>query len=205
MNKRLVAVTALASGLLFMPLTQGAATPSGVAGLTSAAPITPGPVEFVKSGGGGGGGGGHGDGGGGAQFSGGGGGGGGGGGYSGGGHHGYAAGGGWSGAKNWSGSVGHGRSFAYSGRSHVYAGHTFDNSGAALHHGGTYAWHDRDNWNGHNWNDHNGHKYSHYRRYYPNVFVYGGDYGYGDCGWLLRQAEITGSPVWWNRYYACAG
>ena len=32
------------------------------------------------------------------------------------------------------------------------------------------------------------------------------DYNYGGygCGWLRRQALITGSPYWWNRYYACA-
>jgi len=35
---------------------------------------------------------------------------------------------------------------------------------------------------------------------------YGGDYySYNDCWWLRRQALITGSPYWWNRYNACVG
>ena len=37
----------------------------------------------------------------------------------------------------------------------------------------------------------------------PDIFVYGGDYGYGDCGWLRRQAVLTGSPYWWRRYREC--
>jgi hypothetical protein len=28
------------------------------------------------------------------------------------------------------------------------------------------------------------------------------DYGYS-CYWLRRNAIATGSPYWWNRYYAC--
>ncbi len=28
-------------------------------------------------------------------------------------------------------------------------------------------------------------------------------YGYNDCGWLRRQAVITGSPYWWRRYQDC--
>ena len=69
-------------------------------------------------------------------------------------------------------------------------------------HHGSYAW-NHDNWNGH-------HHGRHYRNYY-GPYLYGGgygyydDYGYDDCYWLRRQAIITGSPVWWNRYYACAG
>jgi hypothetical protein len=36
------------------------------------------------------------------------------------------------------------------------------------------------------------------------VWVYGPDYyAYGGCGWLLRRAEITGSPYWWHRYNLC--
>ena len=35
------------------------------------------------------------------------------------------------------------------------------------------------------------------------VWAYGPDYyAYGDCGWLLRRAEVTGSPYWWSRYDA---
>jgi hypothetical protein len=216
-------VAALASGLLFLPLTQGAATPADGAGLKSITPVTPSPVELVGHGGGGGGHGGGGGGGGhGGGWSGGGGGGAGkfsgggnwsgarnfssGGGNYGGARHSFSGGGNWSAAKSFSSSGGHGRSDAYSGRH-------FDNGGARLRHGGSYAWqHDHDNWNGNNWNGHhwngpNGRRYGHYRRYYPDIFVYGGDYGYGydSCDWLLRQAELTGSPVWWNRYYACAG
>lgn len=43
-----------------------------------------------------------------------------------------------------------------------------------------------------------------FRRFYgPDIFVYGDSYGYGDCGWLRRQAVITGSPYWWRRYQEC--
>ncbi len=37
------------------------------------------------------------------------------------------------------------------------------------------------------------------------VWIYGPDiYTYGDdCGWLLRRAQMTGSPYWWDRYDAC--
>ncbi len=36
----------------------------------------------------------------------------------------------------------------------------------------------------------------------PAVYAGYGDYG---CGWLYRRAIVTGSPYWWNRYYACQG
>jgi hypothetical protein len=38
-------------------------------------------------------------------------------------------------------------------------------------------------------------------------FVYGGYsyYGYGGCEWLRRRAIATGSPYYWDRYYACIG
>jgi hypothetical protein len=37
------------------------------------------------------------------------------------------------------------------------------------------------------------------------VWVYGPDtYAYGDdCRWMLRRAQATGSPYWWDRYHAC--
>jgi hypothetical protein len=35
------------------------------------------------------------------------------------------------------------------------------------------------------------------------VFVGGSYYYYGDCDWLRRRALHTGSPYWWDRYYAC--
>ena len=39
------------------------------------------------------------------------------------------------------------------------------------------------------------------------IWVYGSGYtAYGnDCYWLRRQAAITGSPYWWDRYNACVG
>jgi len=40
------------------------------------------------------------------------------------------------------------------------------------------------------------------RVYLPPESVH---YAYGDCGWLLQRARITGSPYWWNRYDACTG
>jgi hypothetical protein len=47
----------------------------------------------------------------------------------------------------------------------------------------------------------------HHRRVFVGApFLYGGynAYGYGDqCYWLRRRALYTGSPYWWNRYYAC--
>jgi hypothetical protein len=42
-----------------------------------------------------------------------------------------------------------------------------------------------------------------FRRFGSDIFVYGGGYGYNDCGWLRRQAVITGSPYWWRRYQDC--
>ena len=49
------------------------------------------------------------------------------------------------------------------------------------------------------------HRYYRYGRYYPywygGAYAYG--YGYGNCAWLRRQALITNSPYWWNRYYSC--
>ena len=76
-------------------------------------------------------------------------------------------------------------------------------SGRGRHHGARPMPGSHDNWNGH-------HHGRHYRRFY-GPYIYGGgygyydDYGYDDCYWLRRQAIITGSPVWWRRYYACAG
>jgi hypothetical protein len=52
----------------------------------------------------------------------------------------------------------------------------------------------------------------HHRRFHRNAFfvapVFGAyaysDYSYGyGCYWLRRNALYTGSPYWWNRYYAC--
>jgi hypothetical protein len=66
-------------------------------------------------------------------------------------------------------------------------------------------------------NFHNFHD-GHFRHFHRNFFgfpffVAAGfpyDYGYydypyygGGCGWAYRNARATGSPYWWNRYYAC--
>ena len=56
--------------------------------------------------------------------------------------------------------------------------------------------------------DHRDHGNIHRHRVFRNgawVWVYGPGYtAYGgDCYWLQRQAIITGSPYWWDRYYVC--
>ncbi|HET9935738.1 MAG TPA: hypothetical protein VFQ29_04675 [Methyloceanibacter sp.] len=55
--------------------------------------------------------------------------------------------------------------------------------------------------------DHDG-KHGNRHRVFRNgawVWIYGPDtYAYGDdCWWLLRRAQATGSPYWWDRYNAC--
>jgi hypothetical protein len=77
-------------------------------------------------------------------------------------------------------------------------------------HGGS-AWHGN-NWHGNNMHDHDHNHFAHNdHRHFNNRFVGVGigwwpgyAYGYGGCGWLYRNAVATGSPYWWNRYYACA-
>ena len=57
-----------------------------------------------------------------------------------------------------------------------------------------------------------GHEHDHFHhRFVRNRFFFAGggwpyyyDYGY-DCGWLRRQAVITGSSYWWRRYELCTG
>jgi hypothetical protein len=74
-----------------------------------------------------------------------------------------------------------------SGRSGRVAGKDWDGDGKNWDHGKNH-----------------GSKFRHGRRFYgPDLFVYGGGYGYGDCAWLRRQAAITGSPYWWQRYQNC--
>src|SRR5262245_6787594 len=54
---------------------------------------------------------------------------------------------------------------------------------------------------GHHGFGHHHHRFHHHR----HIFVaplYGYTYSY-DCYWLRRRALYTGSPYWWNRYYAC--
>ena len=53
-----------------------------------------------------------------------------------------------------------------------------------------------------------GHRHGHSRRHRRAIvgvpIIYGGYYYYyGDCDWLRRRAFATGSPYWWDRYYAC--
>jgi hypothetical protein len=51
------------------------------------------------------------------------------------------------------------------------------------------------------------HHHRHFRGIYigaPYVY-YDGYYPYAGCTWLRHRALRTGSPYWWNRYYACIG
>jgi len=56
---------------------------------------------------------------------------------------------------------------------------------------------------------HHGHRHHHHRAYrgfyyggYPYAYSYAFN-DYDDCRWLRRRALATGSPYWWDRYYAC--
>jgi hypothetical protein len=55
--------------------------------------------------------------------------------------------------------------------------------------------------------DHGKHRGNHHRKFrgyafygYPYFYGYS---SYGSCDWLYRRAINTGSPYWWDRYYAC--
>lgn len=81
---------------------------------------------------------------------------------------------------------------------HIARGGDF-NVGSSRH-GRSFA---NNNWNG-NWDR----RHRHNNRVFVGVPLwYGGGYyaynGYGECGWLRRQAIITGSPYWWQRYQEC--
>jgi hypothetical protein len=71
---------------------------------------------------------------------------------------------------------------------------------------GTHAaWHGG-NWHGHD-HDHFVHDHDRFRNRFVAVGFGGwwpGYYDYGGCSWLYNQARYSGSPYWWNRYYACA-
>jgi hypothetical protein len=44
----------------------------------------------------------------------------------------------------------------------------------------------------------------HHRRVFIGApFAYGSYYYGSGCDWLRRNALYSGSPYWWNRYYAC--
>jgi hypothetical protein len=232
MNKSMLMATALASGLLFLPLAQSSAMPGGTPALKSSAPTTPGIVLVGHGGGGGGGGGG------GISMGGGGGrGAGGGGGFS----AGHVSGGGWGGGghgaragafasggyggKVYGGKIG-GGNYAYSGRSfrtgkmatndfsarsRTYSKQSFDKGSRQK-----FAYRgDRDRFTGRGDHKHlamrdhdRDHRHGRHGHFVGGVWVwdyYPGYYAYDDCYYLRRQAIITGSPYWWNRYYACTG
>ena len=55
--------------------------------------------------------------------------------------------------------------------------------------------------------DYGKHRGNHHRKFrgyafygYPYFYGYS---GYSSCDWLYRRAINTGSPYWWDRYYAC--
>ena len=90
----------------------------------------------------------------------------------------------------------------YAYKDHGYKDHGYKDHGYKDHGNKHYAMKDHDHHD--HGNIHNRH------RVFRNgvwVWVYGPGYTtYGDdCYWLRRQAIITGSPYWWNRYYACVG
>jgi hypothetical protein len=66
-------------------------------------------------------------------------------------------------------------------------------------------WRGASNWNGNNWNKNKFHDHRFNRRFVGfGVGWWPGYYGsYGGCAGLRRQAQITGSAYWWNRYRAC--
>jgi hypothetical protein len=75
---------------------------------------------------------------------------------------------------------------------------------------GGSVWH-ANNWNG-DWHGHDHDHFDHDHHRFDNRFFgigwwpayYGYNYDYGGCSWLRRQALVTGSSYWWNRYYSCA-
>jgi hypothetical protein len=210
MSTKLTVATALAGTLLATCLVSGSAQATSLPVLKG--DVTPGVVTLVGKGGGRGGGGG------GGMKSGGGGGGhamrgGGGGGYKGGGG-GYKGGGG--------GYKGGGKSYAYKGGGGGYKGggggykgggksYAYKGGGGGYKGGGkSYAYKDGDKRHAYKDRDHDHDKFHHRHRVFRNgvwVWVYGPGYtAYGDdCYWLRRQAIITGSPYWWDRYNACVG
>jgi hypothetical protein len=215
MKHRMMAATALASGLLLATALAANAAPT--VNLKGAAPSN-GVIELARSGGGGGGGGGI-SGGGGPS-----------GGYSGGGIGSLSGGrgggdgggpgagngggapsaglsGGRSAARGGGGGDGGPKGIARSGRDvgdagpsgkSRFSGRDFDGKPGKS---GRVAGRD---WNG-DWKGKDRDHHGKFRRFYgSDIFVYGGGYGYGDdCAWLYRKARVTGSPYWWDRYQAC--
>jgi hypothetical protein len=94
------------------------------------------------------------------------------------------------------------------GGGHHGGGHHAHHGGGGKHHYGGGGRHYAHKGGGHGHYDRHGH-YGHYR-HYGNYGWYGWPYfGYGyhggGCGWLYDRAVATGSPYWWDRYYACIG
>jgi hypothetical protein len=117
----------------------------------------------------------------------------------GGGHGGHGGG---HGGGHWGGGHGGGHFAHGGGRGHGHGGRAYAHN---WHHGGG-GHHARGhkNYYAHNYNYRRYYRYGRYRNYgwYGGAYAYG--YGYGNCAWLRRQALITGSPYWWQRYNACA-
>lgn len=187
MRTKLLAATALAGSLLLMPLMQGSAHAVSLPSMNNPQSN----VTLVAHGGGGGGGGGahfSGMGGGGAPM-----------GHAMGGWGGHAMGGSGPHAMGGNGPHMHGGNFAENGGRNFRRG----NNGEFAEHNGRAHEHFAEG--DHDFDHHHGNGH----RVFRNgvwVWAYGPDYyAYGDCGWLLRRAEVTGSPYWWNRYDACIG
>jgi hypothetical protein len=97
------------------------------------------------------------------------------------------------------------------GSPRVYSGNRWQGGNVGVRHwqGGS-NWYGK-NWSGKNWSKNKFHDHHRFNRRFVGIGLgwwpgyYGYSYGYGDCAWLRRQAVITGSPYWWNRYRACIG
>jgi hypothetical protein len=82
-------------------------------------------------------------------------------------------------------------------------------SPAEARHGGGHGW----GGGGRGWAPHfsdvrsfAGPRHFAFHRFHHRRVAFVGDYAYGyddGCYWLRRRALYTGSPYWWNRYYAC--
>ena len=202
MKTNLAATTALASSLVLLAAIGLPAKAAPLFDLKSAAGATTGMIELIGHGGGKGGGGG---GGGGAGNA----------GHMSGGNAGHISGGGDGGHNGHSmsamGHSGHNGGdhmghHGHHGPSLAWKGGDWDNRGHHGHHGPSVAWKD-DDWDHHGHDhdhDHFDHHHHHHNFFADDIFfLYGAGYGYGDCYWLRRQAIITGSPYWWQRYQEC--
>jgi hypothetical protein len=190
-----LAIAALVGGMLVLPLTHQSAMAQAYAGIkalgsSGLAPATGTTTpmtgtnndrgEVILVGRGGRGGGGHGGGGrgGGRGF--------------GGGHHG--------GGKAFAGGGHRGGHYAYRGGGHR-GGHYAYRGGGHGYKGRHYAYRDGKHYRRYGKGHYRYYRYG--RWWYAPYVTYGYGYGYGSCAWLRRQALITGSQYWWNRYYDC--